>query len=420
MLDSTFRYWTSGGRVVPPLRTSSDVRELLLRAANPPTVDLFPRSDGPGSSQDLPQFAAMGQRLPALSLDLHDSAWSWSSECLRTPGACIDGPPIRYRAVPAEDPNAFEYYSPDFHDRPISITGPVRGEVPLFVNNILSQFGLTGVRIEADPMPSVYRGTGLGGSNLAHAAALCLASALTGIDLSLGQIYISAIQLENYFGISGDEESGLKFGVSLTGGQEALTALQGGLWDNVHLPMMLGPGGVVSRELCAPEHYDELEQHLLLVNVGQRRGSGVTSTTVSNAWMLAWGTADGAKAHHEKRQVAYQAAEAMRARDWATYAHSVGRYRELRTQLCPAYITGQDELAALCLETGAEYFPLGGGLGTCLVVSEDASAIARIREVINASADPSRARTTVPFRVRSEGAVFHHFAESGLNVPTMS
>ena len=128
--------------------------------------------------------------------------------------------------MPADDPEAFEYYAPDFHDAPVVLRDPVPGDVPFFVNNILSQFGLKGVRIEADPMPSVYRGTGLGGSNLAHAGALCLASALTGLDLTLGQIYIACIQLENYFGVTEDDHQALRFGVSLTGGPVSYTHLR--------------------------------------------------------------------------------------------------------------------------------------------------------------------------------------------------
>ena len=263
--------WSAHGSLRHPLRTGAEAREILAAAKILPEVHLYPRSDGPGSSQDLPQFAAMGHRLPVSPVELQDPLWSWSKGCLRTPGACIDGEPIIFRARPSEDPYATEYFAPDFHAAPLVQRQPVPGQKDYFVNNILQQFGLAGVRIEAEPMPALYRGTGLGGSNLAHLAAMLLASALSGVNLSQGQIYVSATQLENQFGVQVNDRGDVRYGVSLTGGQEALAALQGGFYDNVHLPWFNGPFSAVSRPLLQPQDYAEARRHMLLVNVGRRR-----------------------------------------------------------------------------------------------------------------------------------------------------
>jgi hypothetical protein len=393
------------------------VREILLAAPVLPEVHLYPRADGPGSSQDLPQFAAMGHRLPVAPVDLQDPFWGWSKGCLRTPGACIDGDPIVFRAGPSADPLATEYFAPDFHAEPLVQRHPVAGHKEFFVNNILLQFGLAGVRIEAEPMPAIYRGTGLGGSNLAHLAAMLLASALSGINLSQGQIYISATQLENQFGVQMNERGDVRFGVSLTGGQEALVALQGGFCDNVHLPWFNGPFSVVSRPLLQPQDYAAARRQLLLVNVGRRRKAGVTSSGINNIWMSRWLDAEGAAVHTEKPLLAYRAAEALRHQDWGLYAHLTADYRRLRAHLCRDYLAGQEELSALCREVKAEYFPLGAGTGTCLVAAEAETAICQLADHFSASADPATGRMALPFAIRQRGVEFYGFSENGLLLP---
>lgn len=412
------RIWRAGGDLHDARRTASEVRELLEHAANPPAVHLYPRADGPGSSQDLPQFAAMAGRIARTPMNIADPTWEWSRECLRTPGACIDSQPIEYRIVPAADPSAYEYYSPDFHSRPVVAHDPLPGIPNLFVHNVLRQLGLRGVRIEASPMPAVLRGSGLGGSNLAHAAALILGSAVTGIRLELSQIYVAATELENNFGIR-ETNGALSFGISLTGGQETLTAFQGGVWDNVHLPLHLGPHGVIAREIVSSGDYGALSRHLLLVNVGRRRAPGVTSSSVNSDWLRAWHTQAGARQHSEKIGLAWKAAEAMRNLDWAGYCDVVTRYRQIRAAISPAYVAGQEELATLCARVDATWFPVGAGSGTCLVAAEDAGSISSIREAIDSTRDIDRGRTVIPFNVRKNGIVFHNFSESGLERPQL-
>ncbi len=412
-----YHLWSARGDLCSIQRTGMEVRELLSGAQVLPEVHLFPRSDGPGSSQDLPQFAAMGHRLPCREVDLNDPCWAWSQDCLRTPGACLDGDPIVFRALPSDDPQATEYYAPDFHQAPLCQRQPVVGRSDYFVNNILAQFGLYGVRIEAEPMPALYRGTGLGGSNLAHLAAMLLGSALAGVDLTQGQIYIAATQLENQFGVHENSQGEIRYGVSLTGGQEALAALQGGFYDNVHLPWFNGPFSVVSRPLLLPESYAAAQQHLLLVNVGRRRAEGVTSSGINNAWMARWRDQEGAGIHAEKPRLAYLAAEALRQQDWALYARAVAEYRSLRATLCVEYLSGQDELADRCHDSGLEYFPLGAGTGTCLVVGEKAQAITQLKEYFTASADAQTGRLAMPFRIREKGVEYYGFQENGLTLP---
>jgi hypothetical protein len=390
---------------------------MLRNAKEAPTVELYPRSDGPGSSLDLPQFQAMGTRIWLGEVALDDEAWKWSNGSLRTLGACIDCDPVRFRAVPSSRENEVEYFAPDFHDKPITTTEIVPGLPELFVNNILVQFGLFGVRIEADPMPAVYRGTGLGGSNLAHAAALILVSALSGADLSLPQLYVWGTFLENNFGVRRITPYSVAYGVSLTGGQEMLTAFQGGLADNVHLPFLYGPHAVLSRELVAPEQYDELSRHLALVNLGNRRADGATSRSVNTDWIAAWAIPEQATKHLRKAVLAYEGAEALRLLDFHVYADVIRTYREIRTELCTGYTAGLGEMKQLCDQFGCQYFPVGAGGGTCLVCAPQASFLTDLLAYIKGSEDPSVGRIAIPLRIRRGGIGVLGFEELELAIP---
>jgi hypothetical protein len=419
-LVSKVRVWRSGCSVPSGTRrTGREVRDILKAAANPPQIDVFPRSDGPGSSLDLPQFAAMGLRIWHGPSVLNDPRWTWSRGSLRTIGTCLDGEPIRFRAVPADSEHRAEYFARDFHDTPVATGEVVSGVPEHFVNNVLVQFGLIGVRIEAERMPTVYRGTGLGGSNLAHAAALIFASSLSGVDLSLSQIYAWGTALENNFGVTHLRTGAISYGVSMTGGQEMLAAFQGGVFDNVHLPFALGPHSVLSRELVAPSAYNDLENHLAIVNLGRRRQKGVKSSDVNSEWMSAWAVPQSAALHLAKAELAYRAAEALRIGDFDTYSQVTKKYREIRTQLCARYIAGQSELAHLCEKHQAEYFPVGAGGGTCLVCSHDPGAIREIRHHMTQTADESIGRTFIPYRVRTEGILLNGFTELGFGVPSL-
>lgn len=413
------RLWHACGPFRGIMRTGGEVREILKNTSHPPTIDLYPRSDGPGSSQDLPQFLAMGTRVWHGEAKMNDPSWEWSRGSLRTPGACIDGEPIRFRAVASSKEGGVEYYAPDFHGRPIVATDIVPGVPEQFVNNILVQFGLTGVRIEADPMPAVYRGTGLGGSNLAHAAALVLASALSGADLSLGQIYAWGTLLENHFGVSRSRTGDVSYGVSLTGGQEMLTAFQGGMYDNVHVPFLFGPHAVLSRELVPPESYNQLENHLVLINLGHRRHSGVTSSGVNSDWMAAWAVPRQAAKHLQKAELAYEGAEALRTIDFDRYANVIRQYRKIRTELCARYLAGQDELERLCERYGAEYFPVGAGGGTCLVCATHEDGLKDLVGQVKGSEDHNIGRVVIPFRIRRNGISFSGFQQNDLTIPSM-
>lgn len=399
------RIWQPHPGSFPPprLRSSGEVRELLASMHDAPAIHLFPRADGPGSSLDLPPFIATAYRHPR-EIDPGDPAWHWSSVSMRTIGACIDAPPIIFRALPADDPSTCEYFAPDFHREPLRTRGFVTAQPRFFVNNILHMFRLEGIRLEASPMPAIYRGTGLGGSNLAHLAALTLASLLIGAGLNRAQLFSGATYLETFFGLTEDSDAS---GVSMTGGQESLAALQGGIWDNVPLPFTLGPFSSISRELVSPVRYPELERHLLIVNPGIRRKEGVTSSGVNRQWLKRWLDEEGARLHHGKIPVAYRAAEALRLGNYDDYADTIREYRSIRGTLAPSYLHGQEELAAVCKETDAEFFPLGAGTGSSLVCATDPSAIEHLRQHFSKEAGKPNGRGTLPFRIREQGIEWH-------------
>lgn len=414
-------------------RTGGQVREQLLNI--PAQVTVNPRSDGPGSSQDLFQFVAAQFRFPS-SMDLTDPAWAWSANTVRTPGACIADSPGKkisstFRLVPADDPKAYEYHSPSFNEgRVLSVIGEVPATKANFPLNILRMFGLTGCRIESDPISEIAKGTGLGGSNLAHVASLMLASSASGVDLTLAQIYALAGPLENFFGVTKNDVAIITnaektkplatfftWGVSMTGEQEGLGGLQGGLWDNVHLPF-LGLPSEVSRELVTKERYDELTQHMFLVNAG-KTGQERLSGDVNDVWMAKFRDLDGVLLHHEKLQLAYDYAEGLRTGDWEQVTKAMQRYFDIRYKLCPGYAIGVDEVLETAKQFGTVAFLVGAG-GTCataLVAGTDPAAVKAHREHFETSENPDIGRIVVPFNIEGKGPKFSGFEENGFQEP---
>ena len=145
--------------------------------------------------------------------------------------------------------------------------------------------------------------------------------------------------------------------------------------------------------------------------------AGVTSSGINNIWMSRWLDAEGAAVHAEKPLLAYRAAEALRLQDWGLYAHLTADYRRLRAHLCRDYLAGQDELVALCQELRAEFFPLGAGTGTCLVVAEAETAIAQLAEQFLRQRRPRERPYVAPFAIREHGVEFFGFGENGLLLP---
>ena len=235
--------------------------------------------------------------------------------------------------------------------------------------------------------------------------------------MSLAQVYVWGTILENNFGVRPGKGGDVSFGVSLTGGQELLTALQGGLYDNVHVPFVYGAHSVVSREIVGPSDYAALEAHLALVNIGQRRTALQTSSGVNSEWMKAWMNPDMARLHLKKAGLAYRGAEALRLLDFATYAAVIREYRAIRCRLSSSYVAGQQELENLCAELDAEFFPLGAGSGTCLVCAEDPGSLVELTRRVAETADPASGRAVLPFEVREQGVSFSGFTELGLSVP---
>ncbi len=423
------RLWTfSSGKTERDLcyksRTNEEVRNILIEAQKKdrlPTIVLFPRADGFGSSQDLPEFQAILFQFPFVEPNLADPAWEWSQNSLRTPGACIGGIPITFKMMPAEDPEAIEYFTPDFLPNLRKTGGEVvPAKTENFVNAIFYHFGLKGTRMEADPMPSVVRGTGLGGSNLAHIAAVAFASALSGVNLILSQIYGLATNLETNFTAQLDESGKIKnFGISITGGQEGLTALQGGFWDNVHMPH-LGLFSVFSREIVLPEKYKELEERSFLVNVGKEQGHKRKSSDVNAVWMSKFHTYHGTLLHKWKIKTAYLGVEGLRLGDHQQVVDALGNYADIRATLCPEYYLGNEEIIQKAEEVGAAWFFLGAGgpKSTAWIYGTDPKGIAQIKKYFEDTANPEIGRVVIPFKIEPNGGQFINFEENGFEVPT--
>lgn len=359
-------------------RNGKEAREVLMRCGEI-GIRQCVRVDGPTSSQDLMAFQANLLGFPQGRVDLSSITWEGTQNLLRAAGIRVGSiPMVEYRLEPSEDESCLEYISPDFTGgKPISVRGgesiPAKpGNFPLTI--LAAMFGNTGgIRLVHTGTPKAAAAAGMGGSNLAINAALILGSIASGLNLSLAEVVAQAIPFENNYGVKmvevrdaqGNAAQMPVFGVSLTGGQEGITALNPfGIADNLFVPN-LGVGRMVSRELLAPQDYEKIERSMLIVNLGEvptsELSAGQGSTDVNAVWMSRFRDAEGTALHARKLRLGYQWVEALRTADIEGMKAAAKEYTDIRIALNSAYAAGQNELFTLARKHNLAVFICGAG-----------------------------------------------------------
>jgi len=372
--------WNPGARqVIKYARRNGREARDVLRRSGPIGIKQCVRVDGPTSSQDLMAFQANLLRFQQGAVNFSSPTWAGTEHMLRAAGIRVGSiPTVEYRLEPSEHEDYLEYISPDFTGgKPISVRGgdPIPAKPGNFPLRILASiFGNTGgVRLVHAGTPKAAAAAGMGGSNLAINAALILGSIASGLSLSLSEAVAQAIPFENNYGVQMIEvvdSEGSKiqtpvFGVSLTGGQEGITALNPfGVADNLFLPH-LGVGRMVSRELVLPKDYGNIKKSMLIVNLGEvpisEINAGQGSTDVNAVWMARFRDTEGTALHTRKLQLGYEWVEGLRTGDIDAMKVSAQAYTDIRNILNPAYSAGQRELVDLARDHNLAVFICGAG-----------------------------------------------------------
>lgn len=367
-------------------RDLSNALHRALKRSGLPSVIAYNRIDGPGSSLDLREFQQALWSLPEATRTLHDTDMAWTRMLPRTVGITIDTG-TRILATPLES-GFIGVRSVEYGTEVIAKPGDVLPIKENWLLKILDIFGLSGVMFVLQNLSAGIQSAGLGGSATATTGVCILANELAGRPFSDVQLVAMASRLEQ------------DFGVSITGTQEQSNVVFGGVMDYIWFPWgnpgfaESGYGASLRTELIAPSEYDELASRVAIFHSGKSR----PSTDVNAVWRNALQRPEGYHLHAKKPELAYLFREGLRLRNWDQVFETIEIYRQIRTQLCPAYMDGCNEILGRSQAMGCTAFPLGaGGGGGVLVFAPNPPTLISLKEDLRA------VYREIPFHIRSKG-----------------
>jgi D-glycero-alpha-D-manno-heptose-7-phosphate kinase len=310
----------------------------------------------------------------------------WTCNLPRTVGITIDTG-TRIQAMPLRS-GQIGVRSIEYGTEVVAKPGEVIPSKEGWLVKVLDIFQLSGVMFVLQNLRAGIQSAGLGGSATATTGTCILANELAGRPFSGVQLISMASRLEQ------------DLGVSITGTQEQSNVVFGGVVDYVWFPWGItgfpdsGYGCSLRSELLRPGDYHELEDRMAIFHSGHTR----PSTDVNAVWRRQLETPHGYELHSRKPGLAYLYREGLRLRKWHQVFESIEAYRQVRTQLCPAYMEGCIEIMGRAEAHGGTAFPLGaGGGGGVLVFAPEPSVLQQIRE------DLLPVYREIPFRIREKG-----------------
>ena len=357
-----------------------------------PGITAYHRLDGPGSSFDLREFQSAFWRVPAGQVPADAAAFGlWSRALPRTVAITIStGSKIEAH------PHKAGHLGLVSHDFGVDYDVPA-GKVPYaketWLIKLMDVFGISGVRFDLSNLISGTKSSGLGGSATIATAVALLANELAGAPFTREQIVPMAALMEQ------------DLGISITGSQEQSNVVYGGVTDYVWFPWGLpgiagGFGTSLRRTLLNEDDYPELRSHMGLYHSGTER----LSSKVNAVWLERLRDPEGYDRHNAALALAYDFREGLRTRDWARVSLAVGSYRQIRSELCGAYMTREcHDIQAKCAEFGAESFPLGaGGGGAIMIFGRSSDSLSGLDRALGA------AYRRIDFDLKPRGHEFHN------------
>ena len=361
--------------------------EKAQKAGTLPSVTAYNRIDGPGSSLDLREFQQTFWSLPEIPKNPEaDPVAAWTRQLPRTVGITINVG-TRVEARPFK-PGFIAASSYDFKWRVSGQPGLIPATKKNWLLKIIELCGLSGVEFALKNTHPGLASSGLGGSATATTAVCLLANELAGRPFDPTQLVAMASRMEQ------------DLGVSITGTQEQSNVVFGGVKDYVWFPWGIpgraesGYGCSLRYELLPEKQYPELEQRMAIFHTGHTRAS----TDVNAVWTKKLATKAGHALHWRKLELAYRFREGLRKLDWDAAIAATEEYREVRTRLCPAYMTGAANIHRSARRNGGAAFPLGaGGGGGVLVICPEPNALLKMR------AELTESYREIPFKVLTSG-----------------
>jgi len=302
----------------------------MEQAGRIPQITAYNRIDGPGSSLDLREFQEALWRLPsghAPSDEVEGSTWTRGLP--RTIGITISVG-CEVRALPL-DGERIGIRSTDYHGLShVMMPGQVPYRKELWLMKVVDLFGLSGVLFDIHNLVAGIESSGLGGSATATTAVCLLANRLAGAPFNGEQVVSIASLLEQ------------DMGVSITGTQEQSNVVFGGVTEYVWFPWGVpgsrgGYGSSIRTELLTEPDYPELASRIRVYHTGTKRAS----TDVNSVWRDRLRDEDGFNLHSTKLGIAYEYRAGIHDKDWVRVRDSIRDYADVRTRLCPDYMTAE-------------------------------------------------------------------------------
>lgn len=346
------------------------IHALLVKAKEAgklPSIKVFNRIDGPGSSLDLRMFQQAFWRLTDIPKNPHaDPAREWSNGLPRTVGISISvGTEIV--AVPIE-PGKLGVESIDFGFSYIYSKEAIPPTRENWLLRIMDTFNLDGVKFVIKNERPELKSAGLGGSAAVTTGVCLLANKLTGSCFSNHQIIGMASMIEH------------DLGVSITGTQEQSAAVFGGIRDYLWFPWGVPGeenfyGTSLRQELLTPADYPDIRSRMDIYFTQER-----FSADTNAKWHDELRKVNGFKLHKKKCELAYNFREAVRNKHWHAMVDAINEYRNIRVQLCASYmVESHKKLQAMAERHHCTTFPLGAGGGSVLVFSPNPESLAKMR-----------------------------------------
>lgn len=351
---------------------NSNTHEKLIKLKEKriiPSLRVYNRIDGPGSSLDLRLFQQSFWKLTNPKKIEEDVSMSWSMELPRTVGMSISiGTTIEAHPI---SKGKLGIESLDFGFSYILEKDKIPPKKENWLLRIMSLFDLDGVKFVIKNNFPELKSAGLGGSAAVTTGVALLANKLTGNKFSDVQIIGMASILEN------------DLGVSITGTQEQSCAVYGGVMDYLWFPWGVpgeenSYGTSIRQELIKKEDYSELRKRFDIYFTMERY-----SSDVNTKWIEALKTTNGFQLHRKKCLLAYKFREGIRNKNWESITPIIEEYREIRTQLSRHYMCDPHiELKNIVSKFNATCFPLGGGGGSVLVYSPEPEILKEIKGIL--------------------------------------
>jgi len=406
----------------------------MLEAAKKPLIftgklRLF---DITGSSNDLLKWqAAFSRAVDQREVDYLKPFGSWT-KAFPTLSACCSKIPVKIEVAFSNktddivfDNLAFDKLVQwDFKRHPSVPIGRMDLAPFYILGNV---YGLRGIKVTSHPTTAVAKCGGLESSNAFVFALHWIGSVLSGTGNNIAELFSRSVIDANY--TLGDN----------TGGQGISAMIEGG-YHTFHYLIGNGMVGYFSHEVVSKSCYQNIYEHIDLVQPGRDFGAKLerTDTEINDPWCAALETPEGFNQQSRIPALAVDFAKALHyaaagnENAWKEAVKLANAQVDIRVNRGPKYLHGNEEFVKTVRKMGGAAFALGaGGPGAMFAVlgpkglTEDVRArfglVPITEEVAQAVLkNNGKLKGYFPYEIDAKGMEYSGFEEAGFGITPLS